>query len=80
MIICTNIRPYALPKITSPLPSGVSQSERKSSLRAGEGKREGRTGEGSDIRRQSSVWMTGSAPGHPDADYARAAGSHPPPR
>ena len=61
--ICIKNTPDSRLKITSPWRSGVWQSVRKSGLRAREGKREGRTGEGSDGRRQSSVRMPGSAPG-----------------
>ena len=43
-IICTNIRPYARLKITSPCRQALWQSERRSNLRAGEGKRVGRKG------------------------------------
>ena len=55
-------------EMPNPLSSGVSQSERESSLRAAEGKWEGRKGEGSRGRRLNRFEMTGSRPGWPDAE------------
>ena len=63
-------------KLPTPLSSGVSQSERKSSLRAAEGKWEGRKGEGSDGRRLNRFEMTGSRPGWPDAEGSGVRSFH----
>ena len=70
-IICTNIRPYALPKITSPLPSGVWQSAGKYDLRTSGGRVRGRPAERSGGGCQKRVWPAVSAPWMPDTGMGR---------
>ena len=75
MIICTNIRPYARPKFTSPLPSGVCQSAGKYDLRTSGERVRGRPAERSGGGCQKRVWPAVSAPWVPDTGMGRLAGN-----
>ena len=57
-------------KFSRPCPWRSGQGAGKSNLRAADGTREGRKGQGSDGRRQNRVGMTGSGFGWPGAEVA----------